>query len=75
MYRKRWQRMKKKIDSPKTKTQKIIAGAKVTPQAKRAILFHNAFMEGFRKKYHRLKSQRAERRVRNSLHAQKLVHC
>ncbi len=60
-FKKRLQRSQKEgknLESPRTKTDAMLAGAtNVPPKAKRALLFHNAFTQSFRRKRRLMKNQ------------------
>lgn len=58
-YKKRLQRLKKKsTDSPRSKTKHLLKHQKVTEEVRKALLFHNAFIEGIKQKYKKLRSER-----------------
>lgn len=60
-FRKRLYRNKVKqtdANSPRTKTHRLTKGQKVTASTRRIILFHNVLVEGLRRKYKDMKSEK-----------------
>lgn len=79
-YRKKYQRLLKKIaknkkETPRSKTRRLLRYCNVSSDVRRTLLFHNAVVENLRKKYTAFKSRLARNRMKKLLMSKTVKRC